>query len=276
VGMIYLEDRLLQTTLERLENQDREQEDKKELVKACFYDDPLLGAAQRYADSGEWKAVGRLCSINRGKALDVGAGRGISSYALAGDGWQVTALEPDASDLVGAGAIRSLVAESGCDIEVVETWGETLPFPDNTFDLVYCRATLHHARDLKGLCREACRVLKPSGQFISTREHVISKHEDLNLFLKAHPLHALYGGEHAYLLSEYTDAIRFAGFKIEKILNPMASAINLYPQTLDNLKENIAFKLRIPKFLVSDFMLKFLANFSNSPGRHYSFVAKKI
>ena len=45
------------------------------------------------------------------QALDLGAGRGISSYALAREGWQVTALEPDPSMLIGAGAIRSLVAK---------------------------------------------------------------------------------------------------------------------------------------------------------------------
>ena len=35
-----------------------------------------------------------------GRALDLGAGNGILSYALAREGWSVTAVEPDPSALV--------------------------------------------------------------------------------------------------------------------------------------------------------------------------------
>ena len=40
---------------------------------------------------------------------------------------QVTAVEPDPSDLVGAGAIRALSKETGVAIEVVEAFGEAVP-----------------------------------------------------------------------------------------------------------------------------------------------------
>ena len=82
-----------------------------------------------------------------------------SSYALAKDGWRVTALEPDKSEVVGAGAIQYLGRATGTNIQVVTNWGEELPFASSEFDLVYCRAVLHHARDLQKLCREAARVL---------------------------------------------------------------------------------------------------------------------
>lgn len=59
---------------------------------------------------------------------------------------------------------------------------------------VFARQVLHHARNLEMLCREVSRVLKPHGIFIATREHVISKPEDLARFLKKHPLHQFYGG----------------------------------------------------------------------------------
>lgn len=253
----------------------REQSDRQELVRAAFYDDPLIDAAKRYEDSSEWKALRKLLAIKKGEALDIGAGRGISSYALAKDGWNVTALEPDPSDLVGSGAIRSLINESNVNIKVVEDWGEGLPFSDNSFDLVYCRAVLHHANDLGELCGEVFRVLKPNGLFVATREHVLSKKEDLEAFLNSHPLHHLYGGEHAYLLKEYLDAIKNAGFKVEQVLNPASSDVNLYPQTLKGMKKQISSRLSIPGFLLPDFLLKLRAGFSNQPGRHYSFVARK-
>src|SRR5579862_2301134 len=86
----------------------RSQPDKAQLVLECYYDDPPLAAARRYYASGEWQAVRALLGTMRGRALDVGAGRGIASYALARDGFEVTALEPDPSELIGAGAIRAL------------------------------------------------------------------------------------------------------------------------------------------------------------------------
>ena len=182
-----------------------------EMARACFYDDPLPVAARRYADSAEWAAVRHWLKPPPGTALDRGAGRGISAYALARDGWAVTAIEPDPSDVVGAGAIRRLASETGVPITVVQQTAEALPFDNGSFDLVQCRAVLHHAADLGRMCREAARVLVPGGRFVALREHVISRQEDLSVFLNGHPLHRLYGGERAYLLREYITAIESTG-----------------------------------------------------------------
>lgn len=43
----------------------------------------------------------------------------------------------------------------------VQADGEHLPFPDATFDVVYCVATLHHALDLARMVREMARVARP-------------------------------------------------------------------------------------------------------------------
>jgi 2-polyprenyl-3-methyl-5-hydroxy-6-metoxy-1,4-benzoquinol methylase len=114
----------------------RDQPDQQTLVKACYFDDPLIEAVRRYRQEEEWQAVRRLLPTPPGNALDVGAGRGIASYALAMDGWTVTALEPDPSNLVGAGAIRQIVSETHLPITVVEEWGEQLPFNNNSFDII--------------------------------------------------------------------------------------------------------------------------------------------
>lgn len=253
----------------------KQQPDQAELVRACFYDDPLIRAAERYAMSEEWLAVRALLPHPPGSALDVGAGRGISAFALARDGWNTVALEPNDSKVVGAGAIRSLSSDAGLRIEVVEEWGEQLPFADGRFDVVHCRQVLHHAQDLPQLCREIGRVLKPGGVFVATREHVISRHEDLDAFLVSHPLHKLYGGENAFLLQEYLDAIQNSGIELTSILNPCQSNINLYPETMDGLKSRIAAKLHLPDLLIPDFALSLLGNMSKAPGRLYTFVGRK-
>ena len=251
----------------------REQPNQVELVRECFFDDPLIDAAARYHASMEWEAVGQLIGPAAGRALDVGAGRGISSYALARDGWLVTALEPNPSAVVGVGAIEQLAATSSLPIDVVKDWGETLPFSEAEFDLVYGRQVLHHARDLGTLCAEMARVLKPGGTFLATREHVIFKDADLAVFLAEHPLHRLYGGENAYRLGEYKRAIERAGIRLTRVLNPWASAVNLHPRTAADVARLIHARLPFaPTFLLTPPVLSRLGWLLRSPGTNYSFV----
>ncbi len=253
----------------------REQPDKRDLVRWCFYDDPLIEAARRFHGCSEWHATRQWLPDPPGTALDLGAGRGIASFALAADGWNTTALEPDPSSLVGAGAIRRLAAEASLPITVVQEWGESLPFPDRTFDVVLCRQVLHHARDLRLLCAEIGRVLKPVGTMVATREHVLSKRSDLDVFLSQHPLHALYGGENAFLLGEYEGAIRNAGLALVASLNPLQSDINLYPTTREDHRGRIARKLLLPRRLVTDWLLGKIGDRMTDPGRLYTFIARK-
>ena len=253
----------------------RSQPEQAELVRSCFYDDPLIDAAKRYFESSEWQAVRAFLPKSAKRALDLGAGRGISSYAFARDGWQIDALEPNSGNLVGAGAIRSLAKEANLNIRVEQTWGEKLPYANATFDVVHGRQVLHHAHDLKQLCSEATRVLKAGGVFIATREHVLSREEDLPIFLNNHPLHKLYGGEHAFTLQQYIDAISHSGIKLTRVLNPFQTEINLYPETIKGLKKRLAKKIGLPFLHVPDFVLGALGAISNAPGRLYTFVGIK-
>lgn len=50
-------------------------------------------------------------------------------------------------------------------VDIEEIW----PYPDNTFDEVYCKCILEHIRNLKTFAEECYRVLKPGGRlFIRT------------------------------------------------------------------------------------------------------------
>jgi SAM-dependent methyltransferase len=267
----------------------RTQSDQAQLVADCYYDDPLIAAAERYWNSEEWQAVRIMLCGRSGHALDVGAGRGIASYALARDGFAVSALEPDPSALVGAGAIRALAAESQLPIQAIEDFSERLPFADGVFDVIFCRAVLHHADDLEKTCRELFRVLKPGGLLVAIREHVISHTDDLSRFLEQHPLHRLYGGENAFLLRRYVTAIRQAGFTQLEVMSPWHSPVNFAPYTLDRLQNELArrFSMRIPAVyglvrallsLPGMWLLarNILASIDRRPGRLYSFVAERL
>lgn len=255
----------------------KNQPDKQEFVQACFYDDPPAKSAERYYHSTEWNSVRKLLSsVPCGRVLDIGAGRGISSYAFARGGWSVTALEPDPSDVVGAGAIRQLI-EPTLDISIVEEYGEKLPFTNDSFDLVYGRAVLHHASDLPAFCREAARVLKPGGLFLFTREHVLTKSADLEKFLNSHALHFLYQGENAFKLSEYLQAIQNGGLQCNKVFEPYSSDINLFPSSQHELICKIKHSSFFPwpTWFIKTLNIPKMNKKNNLPGRLYSFFGKK-
>jgi SAM-dependent methyltransferase len=263
-----------------------------DLVRASYFDDPLLGAAERFATSDEWQeTLAELPKVRGGKALDIGAGRGICSYALARAGWRVSALEPNPSGIVGADAIRALAEESKLQINVFEAFGESLPFPENHFHLAYGRQVMHHARDLGRLCREVYRVLAPGGTFMATRDHVIDDHEgSLRTFLERHPLQKLYGGENAFLLKEYEGAITSAGLKIIKRLRPYDTAINFSEPSCERQWEKyrqafasvvgerasiLIWRVPIVRALLIRAAACTMNYLSRYPGRLFSFVAIK-
>lgn len=263
------------------------QPDKQELVRDCYYDPSPEVAAERYSQSDEWKAIRALLPSIPGRALDVGAGRGIASYALAEAGWSVVAIEPDPSDFVGRGAIQKIAQSTGLPIEVVEEFGERIPCDSGSFDLVFARQVLHHARDLQALCAEVFRVLKLGGKFIAVRDHVVTSAGDLPVFLQIHPLHQLYGGENALESSQYLDAMRTAGFRVDRMLRSFDSVINYAPQTRDTLRGE--FQRRLSRFPlgslagscldvkpIMDMSLALLSRVDRRPGRLYSFICSKL
>jgi ubiquinone/menaquinone biosynthesis C-methylase UbiE len=265
----------------------RNQPTQQELVRAAFYDDPLAAAAVRYWLSSEWRKVQFLIGAGHAReALDIGAGRGIASFALAKDGFTVTALEPDPSDLVGAGAIRALATTEQLDIRVVQEVSERLPFESDSFDIVFARAVLHHTKDLRAACNEIFRVLKPGGMLLAVREHVVSHDDHLQRFLELHPLHKLYGGEHAYRKAAYVGALVDSGFSVVT-LKSFDSPINYFPHTEEALRDKLIGPLRrIPlvgaaaKALLSlkplfNMTLRLMSWADRRPGRLYSFICRK-
>ena len=122
---------------------------------------------------------------------------------------------------------------------------------------------------------------------MAIREHVISRPSDLPLFLAQHPLHRLYGGENALLLSQYRAAIAGAGFRQLGVLTPWSSPINYAPRSLAGLQDELALRLTRPlpglRRLVRaglsigalwQLLRAVLERADHRPGRLYSFVAQ--
>lgn len=262
------------------------QPDKQDLVKDCYYDPSVIEAANRYWNSDEWQAIKLLINNKSGQALDLGAGRGISSYALAKDGWSVLAIEPDPSNLVGAGAIESLARSENLPIRVSREFGEEIKCESESFDLIFARQVLHHAKNLDQLCAEVYRVLKPNGMFLAVRDHVVSSMNDMEKFLDKHPLHNLYGGENAYTEKQYLGAMKRAGFTIKTVIKSFDSVINYAPYTENTLKAELSSRInKLPIIGLFNYALNnkwlfkltlvLLSKFDTRPGRLFSFVCVK-
>ena len=201
-------------------------------IRNNYFDLPVRQAAERFARGEEFREVLRLLGRGDGRSiLDLGAGNGIASYALARNGWKVTALEPDLSEEVGTGAISALANEAKLDVTVVPQIAERLPFDDASFAAIHARQVLHHTSDLDLAVREMARVVQSAGQILVTREHVADDENQLAEFRSMHPLHGLFGGENAHPLDRYLSAFTGAGLRVKQIWGPFESILNFYPGT---------------------------------------------
>jgi len=100
------------------------------------------------------------------KVLEVGCGPG--SFAEDLVGLDVTCLDPSAEMLATAkrrvdGARQ---ARGEAPAAYVEAIAESIPLPDNTFDMVFCLFSFRDFQDKEQGLREIFRVLKPGGRLI--------------------------------------------------------------------------------------------------------------
>jgi ubiquinone/menaquinone biosynthesis C-methylase UbiE len=103
------------------------------------------------------------------KALELGCGTGFFLLNLKQAGVLAEGHVTDISPGMVAAAVdnaRSL----GFEVEGRVADAESLPYDDDTFDLVVGHAVLHHIPDVELALREVLRVLKPGGRFVFAGE----------------------------------------------------------------------------------------------------------
>ncbi|HSD24457.1 MAG TPA: class I SAM-dependent methyltransferase [Solirubrobacterales bacterium] len=109
------------------------------------------------------KALGRRPERPFGDALEIGAGTGYFSLNLLQSGLIRRATATDISPGMLA-TLEENASRLGLDVETAAAEAETLPFPDESFDLVFGHAVLHHIPDLQRAFSEFARVLRPGGR----------------------------------------------------------------------------------------------------------------
>jgi ubiquinone/menaquinone biosynthesis C-methylase UbiE len=121
-----------------------------------------------YGEIGQAQVTGKLRKAlghepgRYERGLEIGAGTGYFSLNLLRAGVLGEAVATD----ISPGMLRTLersAEELGLPVETAACEAAQLPFEDDSFDLVFGHAVLHHLPDLDGAFREFHRVLRPGG-----------------------------------------------------------------------------------------------------------------
>lgn len=112
--------------------------------------------------SNDDRILDQLADLPLGGAnvLEVGAGSGRDSIALAQRGGRIVVLDYVMSSFE---VIRAQARSAGVDVACVCADGEQMPFRDETFDLVFHQGLLEHFRDPRPLLIENHRVTRSGG-----------------------------------------------------------------------------------------------------------------
>jgi SAM-dependent methyltransferase len=115
------------------------------------------------------KLLGTELDRGFGDALEIGAGTGYFSLNLL----QAGALRAATCTDISAGMLRALednAARLGVRVQTEQADAESLPFDDESFDLVLGHAVLHHLPGLERAFAELHRVLRPGGRMVFAGE----------------------------------------------------------------------------------------------------------
>jgi SAM-dependent methyltransferase len=94
-------------------------------------------------------------------ALDLGCGSGRWSAFVAPKVGFIEAVDPSSAVFIASKMLKDLsnVRVTQCDVD-------SLPFADNSFDLIFSLGVLHHIPDTAAAIQTAVKKLKPGGKFL--------------------------------------------------------------------------------------------------------------
>lgn len=137
---------------------------------ASTYEAWFTSPLGKFVNHQELQALARvLQGVQPGTCIDIGAGTGHIAAWLAGQGHQVTAVEPSYA-MRQEGLQRTV----GLAIHWCDAQAENLPFADASFDRALLFTTLEFVRQPAQTLAEAFRVVRPAGQVIVGFLHALS------------------------------------------------------------------------------------------------------
>lgn len=129
-----------------------------------------------------------------GQLVEVGAGSGTVAVHLAARGYNSTIVDSSTEMLLTARAVRDAI---GVDMKIINADLRHLPFPDNSFDVIYSHGVMEHFcdADIEKILRHHLRIA-PTVVFAVPSAQYTEKH---------------YGDERFMRWKPWTDLIRRSG-----------------------------------------------------------------
>jgi ubiquinone/menaquinone biosynthesis C-methylase UbiE len=112
------------------------------------------------------------------KMLEVGCGAGIDLVRFARAGTNIVGID---LSMTAIDLARKNIEQNGLRAELSVMNGESMQFPDASFDAVYAHGVLQYTADTDKMVAEIYRVLKPGGEAILM---VYNRNSWLNLMMK--------------------------------------------------------------------------------------------
>lgn len=131
-------------------------EKSKDYSRSSDYDRPWYSAAL--------KLLSDIPSTEFKNVLEVGCGGGEFSKILSDKGYNVTAIDGSEQHVIQA-------SQLGVDVRLAN-FEETLPLPQQEYELIVCLEVLEHIANAEGLLNEIYRILKPGGLFIASTPNI--------------------------------------------------------------------------------------------------------
>lgn len=156
--------------------------------------------------------IGKWCAVKEGShVLDVGCGTGYFTRLLKRTvpGARLTGLDAEEEFVLRA---REEAGKAGLDIEFLAGYAETLPFEENSFDVVVSHTFLTIASDPARVFDEMKRVVRPGGRIASVTPMSFSPH---GISVGTYPTECGWGKE----LMEMTRDLSMAYNKLMPLIN---------------------------------------------------------
>ena len=198
------------------------------------------GSFQSTAEASDrfYSALEDLHLTGKERILEIGACFSYASFKFAQKGCNVVAL-----DISNYLKVSSLYVEKAY-FERLFSDMHHMPFIDNSFDIVFGSAVLHHSKDLKSVFAEIRRVLRPGGSLVLINE------AGRGVWERIHPVYKKMEekgfGDTAYNLLEWKRGAQEGGFKKVKII--FSSLADDYIMKYKNRGGALTFKVRLAYF----------------------------
>jgi ubiquinone/menaquinone biosynthesis C-methylase UbiE/uncharacterized protein YbaR (Trm112 family) len=245
----------------------KEQEGWTILEKAVVNTDELmLALPNAFGDKHEegWKSQAEnfnlifpIIKINKSdKVLDIGAGRCWATRFFAKQGCNTIGLDILLTKYVGLLTSDVYIEKENVFFERICSSMEKIPVGDNTFDIIFMSATLHHSSSIGVVMKEISRMLKPGGSFVLINEPV-KGYTDRNKASDS-PEYKAGINEHLYKLGDYLGSLKKAGliYKIYPYIGGYALPVRIINKIIVKIFKNKLGKAKVwPPLIYTQLLL---------------------